>query len=88
MTTSDPRLRSPAYRRLRLWVLDRDRHQCQIRDAGCTHIGTEVDHIIARADGGEIYAPTNLRAACRHCNSARGAARTNSRLPPTDTYRL
>jgi 5-methylcytosine-specific restriction protein A len=79
MTTSDARIQTRAYRLLRLWVLDRDRGQCQIRGPKCTQLATEVDHIVSRADGGQVFDPANLRAACRPCNAARGAAHTNDR---------
>jgi 5-methylcytosine-specific restriction endonuclease McrA len=65
----DPRLRTPAWRRLRLAVLDRDLGLCQIRDEGCTRYATCVDHIVARVDGGDMWNPANLRAACRSCNT-------------------
>jgi 5-methylcytosine-specific restriction protein A len=61
-------------------VLDRDLWLCQIKGPTCTRHATEVDHVIARADGGGDE-PTNLRASCRACNSRGGAAMTNSRRP-------
>jgi 5-methylcytosine-specific restriction protein A len=76
---ADPRLSSRSWRRLRLLVLDRDRWACQIRGPACVGVATCVDHIVGRADGGDCWDPANLRAACRPCNSAGGAARTNSR---------
>jgi 5-methylcytosine-specific restriction endonuclease McrA len=75
----DPRLSSPEWRRLRTWILDRDHGLCQIQAEGCTRYATCVDHIVARADGGDCWQPANLRAACRTCNSRDGALRTNSR---------
>jgi len=63
---------------LRLWILDRDRLTCQIRGPRCTHAATCVDHIVARADGGAVWDPTNLRAACQTCNGSRAADRTNA----------
>jgi 5-methylcytosine-specific restriction protein A len=77
VTTQDSRLTSPAYRQLRQWVLARDRHQCQIRGPNCTHVATQVDHIVARADGGPVFDLANLRAACRTCNMQLAAHRTN-----------
>ena len=71
MTSRDARLWTPAYRRLRLAILDRDQGLCQIRGPKCTRYATEVDHIVARIDGGPIDDPTNLRAACRACNAGR-----------------
>jgi 5-methylcytosine-specific restriction enzyme A len=79
MTSNDPRLTSPPWRRLRLAILDRDRWTCQIGGPRCTHTATTVDHIVARADGGDCWNPANLRAACRPCNSGGGAAMTNAR---------
>jgi len=70
-------LQTRRYRKLRHAILDRDLHLCQIRLAGCTRYATEVDHIIARADGGPMWDATNLRAACKGCNSRRSAERTN-----------
>jgi 5-methylcytosine-specific restriction endonuclease McrA len=78
------------YRRLRQYVLERDRFTCQIAGPHCTHVATEVDHTIARADGGALYDPANLRGACHICNAERGevtrlarwrGARINGRRP-------
>jgi 5-methylcytosine-specific restriction protein A len=85
MTTQDPRLNTRAYRRLRVWILDRDRHACQIHGPNCTRAATEVDHVICRADGGDCFDPSNLRAACRPCNAWRAAVRTNDRRRPHAT---
>ena len=79
MTGRDPRLATPAWRRLRLAVLDRDLWLCQIKGPGCARYATQVDHIVARADGGDVWDTANLRAACRACNSRGGAVRTNAR---------
>lgn len=65
-------------RRLAALVLDRDLHLCQIRGPRCTRYATQVDHIVARADGGDVFDPANLRACCAACNGWRSAQRTNS----------
>jgi 5-methylcytosine-specific restriction enzyme A len=78
MNGLDPRLQSKAWRRLRLLILDRDRHACQIRGPKCTGAATQVDHVIDRADGGAVFDPRNLRAACSACNGWRAAERTNT----------
>jgi 5-methylcytosine-specific restriction endonuclease McrA len=75
------------YRALRLWILDRDRNVCQIRGPRCTTWATEVDHIIDRADGGPVFDPANLRAACKQCNGWRAALRTNARRYHTTVAR-
>jgi 5-methylcytosine-specific restriction endonuclease McrA len=73
MPTVDPRYQSPAWRRLSRAIIERDGAVCQIRDRGCTQWATSADHIEAVVNGGAFWDPANLRAACRHCNSANGA---------------
>jgi 5-methylcytosine-specific restriction protein A len=74
---------SPAWRQVRLVVLERDQYVCQIRGPTCAIAANQVDHIIRPADGGSWYNPDNLRGACAPCNGGRGgkvgAARTNAR---------
>lgn len=72
MPDGDPFYSTPAWRRVRLLVLDRDDHVCQIRGAKCTKVATEVDHIVPVMDGGAKLDPGNLRASCRWCNASRG----------------
>lgn len=76
---NDPRYGTPAWKRLRRLILERDRARCQIRGPKCSTTAVEADHIVAVADGGDFWNPTNLRAACRPCNSGAGAAITNRR---------
>jgi 5-methylcytosine-specific restriction endonuclease McrA len=78
MSTPDAKvLTTAAYRRLRLAVLDRDLWLCQVKGPTCTRYATQVDHIVARHDGGPVFDPANLRASCRSCNSTGGAEITN-----------
>jgi 5-methylcytosine-specific restriction endonuclease McrA len=77
--SGDAELGSPAWKRLRLFVLARDGGRCRIRGPRCKEWATEVDHVVARADGGDTWNPDNLRAACRPCNSAGGAEVGNRR---------
>jgi 5-methylcytosine-specific restriction endonuclease McrA len=76
----------PAYdrqwQRVRRMILVRDSFVCQIRDPGCTRVATTVDHIVELAAGGARLDPGNLRAACRRCNSSRGAAFGNRKREP------
>lgn len=76
---TDRLIQTRAYRALRLWVLDRDRHLCRVGGPTCTRVATEVDHVIARADGGAVFDPDNMRAACSACNAWRAVMRTNAR---------
>ena len=77
MTTYDPRLRTPAYKALRLAVLARDGYRCQIRGPRCRGWANQVDHLIPRTDGGDVMDPANLQAACDLCNGYRSALRTH-----------
>lgn len=65
----------PQWRPLRLRILERDGHACQIQGDRCTHDASDVDHIIPWQEGGSWFDPANLRAACPPCNRARGPRR-------------
>ena len=75
------------WRTLRLRILQRDNHRCQINHRGCTLIADQVDHIIPLVDGGAKYDPSNLRAACTHCNASLGASMGNARRNEPRTLR-
>ena len=78
----DPRLGRQAWKQTRRYVLERDLWVCQVRGPKCAGGATCVDHIVARIDGGDVWDPTNCRAACRPCNAAGGAKLTNQRRRP------
>jgi 5-methylcytosine-specific restriction endonuclease McrA len=69
--------RDPRWRHVRQAILARDGHTCMIRGTRCTLIATQVDHIVPwrELDPSQWFAPELLRAACRPCNSQRGARR-------------
>jgi 5-methylcytosine-specific restriction endonuclease McrA len=76
----------PAWRRVRLVVLERDGGLCQIRGPGCKVDADQVDHVVPVELGGAWYDERNLRAACGPCNRGRASAgdrvgtwRTNAR---------
>ena len=75
----DNRYWTANWKRLRLFVLDRDRWVCQVREHGCKHDATAVDHIDATIEGGAFWDPANLRATCKHCNSIRGGKLVRAR---------
>ncbi len=60
----------PGWAKISRRVVARDK-VCQLRLAGCTGIATTADHIVPRSKGGGNEM-SNLRGACRHCNSSRG----------------
>jgi 5-methylcytosine-specific restriction protein A len=63
------------WRKIRLEILERDRHRCQIKGPGCTGEALEVDHILPVSLGGAWWDPENLRASCSRCNNARNIKR-------------
>lgn len=72
-----------AWPKVRLLVLSRDGHTCQIRGPHCTVRATEADHITPVAQGGARLDPANLRAACRPCNASEGGRLGNERKQRT-----
>jgi 5-methylcytosine-specific restriction endonuclease McrA len=78
MSALTPRGSTYAWRKLRERVLARDRSVCR----WCGGYADTVDHVLPRAQGGGDD-EGNLVAACRRCNSARGArmGRTGSVTP-------
>lgn len=73
--------KNPAYdhnwAKIRLQVLERDRHVCQIALTGCTVQADSVDHIVPLSEGGARLDPRNLRASCRFCNLSRNGSRAS-----------
>jgi 5-methylcytosine-specific restriction enzyme A len=66
------------WKRLRLVILSRDGYRCTIplKDgSACPRPATQVDHIRPISEGGAPYDPSNLRAACGHCNRRINAER-------------
>jgi 5-methylcytosine-specific restriction enzyme A len=65
------------WQRVRRFVLQRDGYRCKVQLEGvCIGVATTVDHIVAIVDdphGLRSLDPANLRAACKPCNSTRGA---------------
>lgn len=62
---------------VRLTILARDGHVCQVRGPRCKGAATQVDHIIPLSEGGARLDPDNLRAACLPCNAGRQNARAS-----------
>jgi 5-methylcytosine-specific restriction endonuclease McrA len=79
VSSGDLRYNRKAWRTLRRAVLERDGYACLIRGPRCTGYATTVDHIVPVAEGGEFWAPENLRSACGPCNYGLGARLRNRR---------
>lgn len=75
----DPFYTGEAWRATRLAVLVRDEYTCQYCGRFLYGLDATVDHVIERQDGGSDYDMTNLKAACRTCNSRKGARRQRDR---------
>ena len=61
------------WRRVRAEILA-ERGICEIRGSKCLGIATEVDHIVPVGAGGPRLDKSNLRPACKPCNSGRASA--------------
>jgi 5-methylcytosine-specific restriction endonuclease McrA len=70
-----------AWRKVRRVVFERDGYRCRIGGPGCLVDADQVDHILSWRLGGAVLDPSNLRAACKHCNAARGGQLGASRVP-------
>lgn len=68
LKNNDPRL-TTAYKKVRLKVLARDNYVCRY----CQGQADTVDHLIPLVSGGDPLDPDNMAAACRRCNSSKGA---------------
>lgn len=60
---------STAWRRARERALLRDGYRC----VTCRRPAEEVDHIIPRAMGGDVYALGNLQSMCKQCHKRKTA---------------
>lgn len=69
-----------AWDKLRLRILARDLHLCQVcKDKGRTTPATHVDHIEAKAKGG-TDSEGNLRAICRPCHDRKSIEEKGHRV--------
>jgi 5-methylcytosine-specific restriction endonuclease McrA len=53
------------WRKIRQWVLARDKYTCLLKLEGCTHKATQVHHVAGKKFGDD---PALLVSACRPCN--------------------
>lgn len=88
---NDPFYSTPQWRRVRAYVLERDRHACQLAYEGCTVRATAVDHIIERRDlpaGSTLHLDEqNLRAVCWSCHSRKTHRKTPAvHAPPSRVW--
>lgn len=79
MSALSPAGSTRLWRKIRAAVLARDGWRCY----WCGRPAATVDHLIARARGGDDN-PANLVAACTPCNSSRGARMRPASAPPRE----
>lgn len=58
-----------AFKRVARQVLERDNYRCHY----CGRYARAVDHVVPVSKGGADLDPANLVAACKRCNSSKGA---------------
>lgn len=78
MSTKHKVLGTKKWKNKRLSVLNRDGYQCYL----CGGQADQVDHIIPRVKGGDVFDDDNLMAICGRCNRAKGGRFFNSMATP------
>ena len=69
MSTKHRVLGTQKWKNKRLSVLQANGYECYI----CGGQADQVDHIIPRAKGGDVFDDDNLAAICRKCNQSKGS---------------
>jgi 5-methylcytosine-specific restriction endonuclease McrA len=69
MSTKHKVLGTQKWKNKRLEVLQRDGYECYV----CGGQAGQVDHIIPRVKGGNVFDDDNLAAICGRCNRAKGS---------------
>ena len=68
MSTKHKVLGTTKWKNKRLSILQRDGYECYV----CGGQAEQVDHLIPRAKGGDVFDDDNLMAICGRCNRAKG----------------
>jgi len=67
-------MRSTRWRKVREYVLQRDKYECQLQLEGCTEKATHAHHTIGRQT---MLDPRYLVASCESCNLKIGKPTSN-----------
>ena len=78
MSTKHKVLGTKKWKNKRLSILQRDGYECYI----CGGQAEQVDHIIPRVKGGDVFDDDNLMAICARCNRAKGSRFFSSTATP------
>ena len=85
MSTKHKVLGTNKWKNKRLSILQRDGYECYI----CGGQADQVDHIIARVNGGDVFDDDNLMAICGRCNRAKGSGSfRHTPTPPVFSSRI
>jgi 5-methylcytosine-specific restriction endonuclease McrA len=69
MSTKHKVLGTKKWKNKRLSILQRDGYECYV----CGGQAEQVDHIIPRVKGGDVFDDDNLMAICARCNRSKGS---------------
>ena len=78
MSTKHKVLGTKKWKNKRLSILQRDGYECYL----CGGQADQVDHVIARVNGGDVFDDDNLMAICGRCNRAKGGRFFNRMATP------
>ena len=78
MSTKHKVLGTKKWKNKRLSILQRDGYECYM----CGGQAEQVDHLIARSKGGDVFDDDNLMAICGRCNRAKGSRFFSSTATP------
>ena len=69
MSTKHKVLGTKKWKNKRLSILQRDGYECYV----CGGQAEQVDHLIPRVAGGDVFDDDNLMAICARCNRSKGS---------------
>jgi 5-methylcytosine-specific restriction endonuclease McrA len=78
MSTKHRALGTQKWKNKRLSILQRDGYECYL----CGGQAEQVDHVIPRVAGGDVFDDDNLMAICGRCNRAKGGRFFNRMATP------
>ena len=78
MSTKQKVLGTKKWKNKRLSILQRDGYECYV----CGGQADQVDHLIARVKGGDVFDNDNLAAICAKCNRTKGSRFFNGTATP------
>jgi len=85
MSTKQKVLGTKKWKNKRLSILQRDGYECYV----CGGQADQVDHLIARVKGGDVFSDDNLAAICAKCNRTKGSRFfSGTATPPVFSFNI